>query len=164
MLVAQNTNTAVAPAPLANDLADPVAQREAPVAGHHDSTEDVDDLDQEGQESVAAFLHTQQDRLNVVLEKDARDLMIRDCLAMLGDGILVGIDDPAVGKVNGRDYGEIVLEFVKVDNGGVDGTIERVDERWVVRPIRHFRDDVRKVEFCIKRLEDMHDLKVKKRK
>lgn len=127
MLVAQNTNTAVASAPLADDLADPVAQREAPVAGYHDSTKDIDNFDQEGEESVTAFLHTQQDRLNVVLEKDARDLMVRDCLAMLGDGILVGIDDPAVGKVNGRDHGEIVLEFMKVDNGGVDGTIERVD-------------------------------------
>lgn len=127
MLVAQNTNTAVASAPLADDLADPVAQREAPVASYHDSTKDIDNLDQEGEESVTAFLHTQQDRFNVVLEKDARDLMVRDCLAMFGNSILVGIDDPAVGKVNGRDHGEIVLEFVKVDNGGVDGAIKRVD-------------------------------------
>lgn len=127
MLVAQNTNTAVASAPLADDLADPVAQREAPVASYHDSTKDIDNLDQEGEESVTAFLHTQQDRFNVVLEKDARDLMVRDCLTMFGNSILVGIDDPAVGKVNGRDHGEIVLEFVKVDNGGVDGAIKRVD-------------------------------------
>lgn len=47
MLVAQNTNAAIATASLANDLADPVAQREAPVASYHDAAEDVDNLDQE---------------------------------------------------------------------------------------------------------------------
>lgn len=50
---------------------------------------------------------------------------------------------------------------MKVDNGRVDGTIERVDERWVVRAIRHFRDDVRKVEFYSTPLEDMHRLELK---
>lgn len=97
MLVAQNTNTTVAPAPLANDLADPVAQREAPVASYHDATEDVDNLDHKRQESVTALLHAQQDGLNVVLEEDAGDLMVRDCLAVLSDGVLVGVDDSAVG-------------------------------------------------------------------
>lgn len=86
--------------------------------------------------------------------------MVRDCLAVLSDGVLVGVDNPAVGEVNGRDYGEIVLEFVKVDNGRVDGAIERVDERWVVRAIRHFRDDVREVEFYIQPLADVHVLKI----
>jgi hypothetical protein len=48
---------------------------------------------------------------------------------------------------------------VKVNNGRVDGTIERVDERWEVRAIRHFRDDVRKVEFYNMPLEHKHGLK-----
>lgn len=146
MLVAQYTDAAVASPSLANDLAQPVAHRKAPVASHHDSAENIDNLDQKGKEPIAGLLYAQHDRLDVVLEEDAGDLVVRDGLALLRDGVLVGVDDLVAGKIHSRDDGEVVLEFVKVNNRRVDGTIERVDQRRVKGPIGHLRDDVRKVE------------------
>lgn len=131
MLVAQNADTAVAAPPLANDLAHPVAQRKPPVASHHDAAEDVDNLDQKAKEAMAGLRDAQHDGLDVVLEEDAGDLVVRDDLALLRDGVLVGVDDPVAGEIDGGHDREEVLELVEVNNGGVDGAVEGVDQRWV---------------------------------
>lgn len=146
MLVAQNADTAVAAPPLANNFPHPVAQRKPPVASHHDAAKDVDNLDQEAKETVAGLRDAQHDGLDVVLEEDAGDLVVRDDLALLRDGVLVGVDDPVACEVDGGDDGEEVLELVEVNNGGVDGAVEGVDQRWVKGAVGHFRYDVREVE------------------
>lgn len=147
MLVAQHANAAVTSPPLANDLAHPVAQRIPPVARHHDAAEDVDELEQKGKEAVARLLHAQHDGLNVILEEDAGHLVVRDGLALLCDGVLVGVYDAVAGYVDGWHDGEVVLKLVEVDNGRVYGAVEGVDQRRVKGAVRQFRDDVRKVEF-----------------
>lgn len=142
---------ALLPAAAADDLADPLAHGEAPVAGDEDAAEDVDDLDGEGEDAVAALLDVQQDGLDVVLEEEAGDPALVDLLALLGDGVLVG-EDGALGRVAaldavyGRHHRHEVLELVEVRLGQVDGAVQRVHQRRVVRPERELRDDVREVE------------------
>lgn len=122
------------------------------MAGDEDAGEDVDDLDEEGEEAVAALLDGQQDGLDVVLEEEARDHALADLLALLRHGVLVGEDGlgaeraAARDRVHGRDHGHEVLELVEVRRGHVDGAVEGVHERGVVGSERELRDDVREVE------------------
>lgn len=128
MLRPQNTLPTIAPPPPANDLAHPIAQREAPVPRDQHAAEDVDDLDEEEDQALAVLLHGEQDGLNVVLEEDAGDVVLVDGLAALRDGVLVGADVVAAVAVDGGHDGEVVLELVEVVRGRVDGAVEGVDE------------------------------------
>lgn len=47
-----------------------------------------------------------------------------------------------------RYHGEVVLEHVEVDLGGVHGAIEGVDEAGVKGAVGQLGDDVREVETC----------------
>lgn len=122
------------------------------MAGDEDAGEDVDDLDEEGEDAVAALLDGEQDGLDVVLEEEAGDHALADLLALLGDGVLVGEDGAgaegaaAGDRVDGRNDGHEVLELVEVRRGDVDGAVERVHEGGVVGSEGEFRDDVGEVE------------------
>lgn len=123
------------------------------MAGDEDAGEDVDDLEEEGEDAVAVLLDGEQDGLDVVLEEEAGDHALADLLALLRDGVLVGEDGLGAAEgaaaghgVDGRDDGHEVLELVEVRRGDVDGAVERVHEGGVVGPEGEFRDDVREVE------------------
>lgn len=119
------------------------------MAGDEDAADDVDELDEEDNEAVAGLVDGEQDRLNVVLDKDAGDGgVLVNLLALLGDGVLVGLDGAAADAVDGGDDGEVVLELVKVSAGDVDGAVEGVDEGRVKGAVGELGDDVRKVELC----------------
>ena len=144
-----NTNHALAlNSPAASpDLLEPLAQREAPVASDEDAREHVDDFDGEGQKPVACLLDRQQDRLDVVLEEDSRDVELGDLVALLRHGVLVGEDRARrrVGladRIHGWHHRHEVLELVKVRRGLVNGTVERVDEGREVGPEGELVDDV----------------------
>lgn len=142
-----NTHSTTAlSSPLARDVGDPVGQREAPVSGNEDAADDVDDLDHEGQEAVAALVHGQQDGLDVVLDEDAGDIVVVDLLALLRHGVLVGEDGLGADAVDGGHHGEVVLELVEVGGRQVDGAVEGVDKRGVEGAIRELGDDVREVK------------------
>lgn len=117
------------------------------MSGDQYPAEDVDDLDKEEEESVAALLHRQEYGLDVILDKDAGDAVLVRLLALLGDGILVGEDGASGGgvvayRVDGGDHGEVVLELVEVGGGEVDGAVEGVDEGRVEGPKGQLGDNV----------------------
>lgn len=118
------------------------------MARNEHTTDYIDELNEEHEEAVAVLVDGQQDWLNVVLDKDAGyGQALVDFLALLGDGVLVGEDGAGAHAVDGRDDGEVVLEFVEVGGGKVDGAVERVDEGGVEVAEGEFGDDVREVEF-----------------
>lgn len=141
------------PAAAAEGLAEPLGEGEAPVAGDEDAGEDVDDLEEEGEDAVAALLDGEQDGLDVVLEEEARHHELADLLALLGHGVLVGEDGARAraaaghGVHRGHD-GHEVLELVEVRRRGVDGAVEGVHEGGVVGAEGELGDDVREVEGC----------------
>ncbi len=150
-LGADDALAAAGAAAAAEGLAEPLGEGEAPVAGDEDAGEDVDDLDEEGEEAVAALLDGEQDGLDVVLEEEAGHHALADGLALLRDGVLVGEDGAGRGaaagdRVDGGHHRHEVLELVEVRVRQVDGAVERVHERRVVRPERELRDDVGEVE------------------
>lgn len=147
-LGSQETSSTVAASSATNDLVDPVANREAPVSSDENTADDVDDLDQQADNAVAAFVNCQQDRLDIVLDENSGNPSLVHGLALLGYGVLVGKDGLRVDAVDGGNDRKIVLELVEVGLGRVDCAIERVDERGVERTVRKLRDDVRKVELC----------------
>ena len=99
------------------------------MARHQGTTNDIHHFNQKHQKAIPFLNNIQQNRLNVVLDKDARDDALRDFLGLLGDGVLVRDDGLARGGVDGGDHGDEVLELVEVGGGEVDGLVERVDER-----------------------------------
>lgn len=146
-------STRQCPPPLpAGNLLDPVCQREAPVTGNQCSAEDVDHLDQENKEAVPMFDNVQQDRLDVVLEKDAGDGPVIDLVSLFRNGILVGeqcFRPDSVGMTDtvgcGHDREE-VLELVEGRRSRVDGAVQRVDEGGQERTEGELVDDVGEVE------------------
>jgi hypothetical protein len=50
-----------------------------------------------------------------------------------------------VSGVDGRDDGEVVLEFEEMVDGCGQGSVERVEERWVEGTEGKFVDDVREL-------------------
>lgn len=78
--------------PAADDLARPLAEREAPVACDEDAADEVDDLDEEGEEPGAALLDSQENGLNVVLEEEARNGALAHLVRLLRHGVLVGVN------------------------------------------------------------------------
>ena len=50
------------------------------MARHQRAANDIDHLDQEQQKAIPFFHNVEQNRLNVVLDKDARDDALRDLL------------------------------------------------------------------------------------
>ena len=141
-LGSQETSSTVAASSATNDLVDPVANREAPVSSDENTADDVDDLDQQADNAVAAFVNCQQDRLDIVLDENSGNPSLVHGLALLGHGVLVGEDGFRVDAVDGGNDREVVLELVEVGFGCVDCAIERVDERRVERTVRKLRDDV----------------------
>lgn len=146
LLGSQDTNATTAAPSSADDILHPVTDGEAPVSGDKHTTYNVDDLDQEGQDPITALVNRQQDRLNVILEENSRNVVLVDRLALLSHGVLVGEDGPGSHAVHSRHNGEVVLELVEVVRGGVDSAIEGVDERGVEGTVGQLRDDVRKVK------------------
>lgn len=145
-----------APPPPAQDLAGPPGQREGPVAGDEHAAEDVDGLDEEGEQAVAALLDGQHDGLNVVLDEDPGDHVVADLVRLLRHGVLVREDGAArregrrrrVHRVHRRHHRQEVLELVEVGAREVHGPVERVHERGVEGPEGELVDHVREVEGC----------------
>lgn len=79
-------------APSPPNLRSPLAQLEHPASSHHDAADDVDQPHQQPEEAAPALAHDQQDRLNVVLEKQAGDGVTGDFAALARGCILVGED------------------------------------------------------------------------
>lgn len=149
LLAAQHTTTtATSPLLDSQDIPGPLAERVTPVASNEHTTNHIDDPKHERKNAGPRFLDGQHDRLNVILEEDARYVVLVDLLALLRHGVLVREHRAAAVGVGCRDDGDVVLELVEVGLGGVDGVIEGVDERWVKGAVRQLRDDVRKVESC----------------
>lgn len=118
------------------------------MARNEHTTDYIDELDEEHEEAVAVLIDGQQDWLNVVLDKDARHgQALVDFFALLGDGVLVGEDGAGADAVDGGHDGEVVLEFMEVGGGEVDGAVEGVDEGRVEVAEGQFGDDVGEVEF-----------------
>lgn len=120
------------------------------MAGNEHTADDVDELEEENDEAVAGLVDGKQDGLNVVLDKDAgHGRVFVNFLALLGDGVLVGLDCAAADAVDGGDDGEVVLELVKVGGGDVDGAVEGVDEGGIKCAVGELGDDVGKVELVV---------------
>ena len=113
--------------------------------GHQDTTKHVHNLHHEAQKRFAALFYTQEERLNVVLEEYTRHGAIANNMRLFGDGVLVS-KDGARGRVDGRDNGQKILEFVEVVGRSGDGAIEGVNEGRVKFAERELRNDVRKVK------------------
>lgn len=116
------------------------------------TTKDIDDLDQKYDKAVARFLNLQQNGLDVVLEKDARDDPVVDLVALLGHGVLIREERAVVARargpntVNGRHDRHEVLELVEVCGGDVDCSVEGIFEGWVEATEGQLIDDMREVE------------------
>lgn len=134
------------PPPLAPHLLTPITDPVPPMTRHQRTTNDIDDLDEKNQERIPFLVDVQQNRLNVVLDKDARDDALRDFLRLLRDGVLVRDDGFAGRRVDGGDDRDKILELVEVGGGDVDGLVERVDEGGKERAEGEFGDDVGEVE------------------
>lgn len=139
------------PSPPSPHLVRPRRQREAPVHRHDHARQHIDNLEQELQKARTRLLDEQQNGLNVVLDKDAGDVVVVDGFALLGHGKLVGEDGVAGGAlaadgVDGRNDGEVVLELVEVVRSQVNGEVEGVLERGVKGAKGELVDDVGKVE------------------
>lgn len=146
MLCPQEPVAATDAPSLAKDLAKPLAQREAPMASNQNTGQHVDELEDKSEKAVAVLVDGEQDGLDVVLNKDTGHAELGDALALLRHGILVREHGSGADAVPGRYDGDVVLELVEVILGNVDGAVERVDERGIVRAEGQFRDDVRKIE------------------
>lgn len=118
------------------------------MSSDENTADDVDDLDEQADDTVAALVNCQQNGFDVVLEEDSGNVSVVNCLALLCNGILVGEDGPGVDAVHGGHNGKVVLELVEVSIGRVDGAVERILERGVKGTVRKLRDDVRKVKLC----------------
>lgn len=142
MLGSQNTLATTAPPSLAHHFSEPLAESEPPVSSNQHTRKHVNELHDKGQESVAVLIHRQQDRFNVVLNEDTGDTILGNGHTLFGDGILVGKDGAGADAVSGWHDGNVVLHLVEMVRGNVDGAVERVDERRVVRAKGQFGDDV----------------------
>ncbi len=142
--------------PPSHNLDHPPAQLIQPTTTDQHPTDDVHQPNQQRQQPTPLLRNGQKDRLDVELEEDAGNLLFADHVRLLGDGVLVGEDGVGgwggglgrVARVDGRDDGEVVLEFVEVKGGRGDGAIERVLEGGVERAEGEFGDDVGEVECC----------------
>ena len=136
LLGSQETSSTVAASAATNNLVDPVANREAPVSSNENTADDVNNLDQQADDAITAFVNGQQNGLDIVLDENSGDPSLVHGLALLGHGVLVGKDRLGVDAVDGGNDREIVLELVEVGFGRVDCAIERVDERGVEGTVR----------------------------
>lgn len=121
------------------------------MASNQHPAQHINNLDQELQHPRPRLLNRQQHGLNVVLEEDARDVVVCNLLGLLRHGVLVRHDGVggrggAPDGVDGGDDGEEVLELVEVGRGGVDCAVEGIDEGGVEGAEGELRDDVGEVE------------------
>lgn len=93
-------------------LAGPLGQLECPAAGDKDTRDDVDEAHEQAEEAGAALADDEQDRLDVVLEEDARHRVRRHLVALRGRGVLVGEDGLGVGA--GERVGGVAHDAVLV--------------------------------------------------
>lgn len=103
--------------PLPNEvLGEHFADLVDPVPGNHNPADDVDQPHQELDKRRTGLGDAQRQRLDVVLEKDARNLLFVYADALLGNGVLVCHQAAAedLGVVDGGNYREEVLEFEEV--------------------------------------------------
>lgn len=142
------TRPSGSPPPLPPHLLTPITNPVSPMTRHQRTTDDIHDLDEKNQKRIPFLLDVQQNRLNVVLDKDARDDALRDFLRLLRDGVLVRDDGFARRGVDGGDDRNKILELVEVGGGDVDGLVERVDEGGEERAEGELGDDVGEVECC----------------
>ena len=144
-----------------------------PPARHHHTADDIHQPDQQREEAAPFLGDRQGNRLDVELDKDAGDVVLRHLVRLRGDGVLVGFhgvrgvpdalcgvvgvavygfeegEEGGVVGVDGGDDGEVVLELVEVVFGGGDGVVEGVDEGGVVGAEGELLDVVREVEACV---------------
>lgn len=118
------------------------------MARDQDARKHIDELHNKDEETIAFLIDRQQDRLNVVLDENARNAVLGHGFALLCYGILVRKHGAGSDAVPGWNDGNVVLELVEVVVGNVDGAVERVDEGGVVWAKGQLGDDVGKVEFC----------------
>ena len=87
-----------------------------PVSAHHDTSNDVDHPDQELINRSPPLLDCERQRLNIVLEENARNLEVGHGAGRFGDGVLIREQGApgCVGCVLRRDYGEEILELEEV--------------------------------------------------
>ena len=128
------------------------------------------EADQQREKAAPLFTDEQQDRLDVILEEDARDEerafgergRLAGCCVLVredevaGGAVRVGrgrrqgaescVDGAGALGVDRRYDGEEVLVFVVVGFGRRDGFVEGVEDGWVVRAEGKFVDYVREVE------------------
>lgn len=151
MLPRQNTLSLPPPSP--QNLTHPTGNLIKPTSSNEHPRNGIDQPNHQIQEPRPLLADQQQDRLNVILEKDTRNqvrgfgdwtglagcrvLVCEDCVAGLagfegGRVEGVGVEGGAAFCVEGWDDGEEVLEFVVVDLAFGDGFVEGVLEAWVV--------------------------------
>lgn len=152
------------------DLHAPVEHLPAPATSNHDTTDDINESDEQAEESAPLLCYGQGNRLDVELDEDAGNVVLGDLVRLRGHGVLVGLDgvggveyvlggvvgvavygfeegqEGSVVGVDGGHDGEVVLEFVEVVFGRGDGIVEGVDEGGVVGTEGHFLDVVREIE------------------
>lgn len=164
ILLTDTNHTSVPPSPLSPCLLRPLRERETPVAGDKRTTKDVDDLDEKDEEAVPRLFDLQENGLDIVLDKDARDHSLVDLGALLGDGVLVRKQRVVVVRacrpdaVDSRHDGNEVLKLVEVARGHVDGPVEGVLKRWEEAAERELVDDMREVEGCARKRQSEQGL------
>ena len=148
----QHPLTMSAPPSPPPNLNRPIAQPIPPMTRHEHTAQHIHDLNHEQEKTIPRLDNVEQDRLNVVFHKNARDHVLGDLAALLGDGVLVRKEGArahlvrVADAVGGGDDGEEVLELVEVRGRQVDGLVERVDEGREEGAEGELRDDVREVE------------------
>lgn len=165
----QHAHPISSPPPFTPKLQRQIIHLPRPASRDHDTTDDIDQPDNQGPESTPLLHNTQRDRLDVEFDKYSRYALLWYGVRLRGDGVLVGLDgvltEHAGGagrvcrvegfqrlervRVNGGDDGEVILELVEVVVGGwgeSNSVVERVVHGGEVRAERHLADDVGKVE------------------
>lgn len=80
----------VTPGSFTADLVHPLRNGVTPVSSNEDTTDDVDELQEEDNEAVATFLHPQQNGFNIVFNEDAGDTGVSiNLFALLCHSVLV---------------------------------------------------------------------------
>jgi hypothetical protein len=159
--------------PSSRDLISPVLDLEDPATGNQDTTDYIDQSNQQIQHATPFLSNRQHQRLNVKFDKNARNLAFRDDVRLFSYSVLISKDCVArqtgmrnrviarrqrnsrirvflqsgwVIGIHRRYDRKIVLELFKVLVGGGACIVQRIVQTRVKRTETQFIDLVRKVE------------------